>query len=267
MAAAGGELSQHRLHGVGGDGDAEHRAGLRQTLLPEGMDRPGQSDAAHQLDQRLKHLGESGGYHVALPLIVSPVDRDHTAAEDGRCNGQHRRHRPGIAGQLGKLPPKQEDGPAAQQPGAAHDAQRRPKSAPGIGIAAGGDRLGHHLGDRHRDPGDGQRPHRVEEVVSGHKVAHAGAADDIGQRYLEEGPDELDDKGGRRQHQRPLQDVLAPVAPLFQCPHLLSLYSMAGRPGSFRRKTARRGNGRPFRLLENSPHFSSPEMLSSGSAT
>lgn len=36
---------------------------------------------------------------------------------------------------------------------------------------------------------------RVEEVIGGHEVAHAGAADDIGKRHFEKGADELDDQG------------------------------------------------------------------------
>ena len=53
----------------------------------------------------------------------------------------------------------------------------------------------YHLGHRHRDSRYCQGTHRVEEVIGGHKVAHAGAADDIGKRHLEKGADELDDQG------------------------------------------------------------------------
>ena len=175
--------------------DAEDGAVPGIAFQPQGIGSTGKSDAAHQPDQRLKDLGEGGGDHIALSLIVSPVNRNHTTAEDRRGNGKNCRRSAGISGKIGKKLSEGKDSHSAQDTGDAHQSQGCPEGAAGIGKTPGCHCLGYHLGHRHRDSRYCQGTHRIEEIIGGHEVAHAGAADDIGKRHLEKGADELDDQG------------------------------------------------------------------------
>lgn len=97
------------------------------AFQPQSIGSTGKSDAAHQPDQRLKDLGEGGGDHIALSLIVSPVNRNHTTAEDRRGNGKNCRRSAGISSKISEELSEGKDSHSAQDTGDAHQSQGCPE--------------------------------------------------------------------------------------------------------------------------------------------
>ena len=196
------------------DGHTENRAGrgLGQTVA--GPDKPARDQqAGDDLEEDLEHLVHGGRDHVAVALAVAPVGRDQAHQENGRGHGTHAERRVGLT-QIEMREPlvaEEHDHPEEQ----ADDGKGQKGGTEGLflgGRFALGVRHGDHAGKGHGEAGGRQGKEDVVDVVGRKKNPVAVVAEDVPQRDLVDGPENLHDDHADRQDGGPVHEIL-----LFLC--------------------------------------------------
>ena len=213
----GEEVEDQEAHGENrADGDAEDGAGCHVFhTLRQLHNVPCQRKADAHLAQRLQHLRDGGGQHIALALEEAPegahdADQQHTGTQ-GADGG------PGI-GLILKL--SQLTAEKGHQQTAGNAENQENAAAGGVDpadlvVVTQGIGLGDHPAHGHGQARRGDQQQDGVDVVGGVEIAEALFADNGVQRDLIQCADDFDDDGRKRQYRRTREEILFLVQNMF----------------------------------------------------
>ena len=158
-----------------------------------------------EIEIYLKFIGK---FDVPMP---EPTPEELAAEEKRRGEHPHRPHRARVLHPGGKPPRAEKHEQASRRADREEGRPRHPQELARVPRAPAGHALADELGDRHRHARHKKGVERIVELVGDVEVAHAHAAEDVGERDLEKRADQFDDHRPGRQHHRPIQ-IAVPVA-------------------------------------------------------
>ena len=188
------EAQGDEQHGGGGaHADAQNGAACGDGIVQTAGDHVGgQREADDQLAQGLDDLGHGGGGHEGMPLEVAAESGQGTHEEHGGSQSHDAVGAVAVVHQGGQLVGKQHHDEHGDDAQGAEGHEGHPEGFGDLIAPAQRVGLGHHLGQSHGETAGGHDDQQGVDIVGGVEVREGRFADDVAQRDLEQGADELD---------------------------------------------------------------------------
>ena len=199
VAGEGGAVAAVAHQNIGGSHgtahtDADDRAGGGDRFVQTtGDHNGGQRQADDQLTQGLNDLGNGGGGHERMTLEVAAQGRQGTDEEHGGSQSQNTVITVAVVHQIGELPGENQHNEHGNHAQGTEGNQCDAEDLVDLVAPAQSIGLRHHLGQSYRQAAGGDDDEQGVDIVSGVEVREGGLADDVAQRDLKQGADQLDD--------------------------------------------------------------------------
>ena len=194
----------------GGDtADGPGGAQVRPRTLPQQVQAQPQPD--EQLAGGLRHLSGGGRHHIAQPLGIAPQRRRQAYQQHRRPQRPQGRGRVRIVERGGQGLRQQAHNGGTHQPQRRQQGQAQVQAAAHGAIAPLGGGTGHHAAQGHRQSRRGQHQQQTVNVVRGVEMRHALPVQQVPQRDLVQGTQQLCHRHSPGQNGRAAHEVLPPV--------------------------------------------------------
>ena len=177
--------------------------------MPQQVQAQPQPD--EQLAGGLRHLSGGGRHHIAQPLGIAPQRRRQAYQQHRRSQRPQGRGRVRIVERGGQGLRQQAHNGRAHQPQRRQQGKAQVQAAAHGAIAPLGGGPGHHAAQGHRQPRCGQHQQQTVNVVRGVEMRHALPVQQVPQRDLVQGAQQLCHRHSPGQNGRAAHEVLPPV--------------------------------------------------------